>query len=426
MLMTLPDSVCEDNSWEHRFAARASGMKASEIRELLKILARPDVVSFAGGIPDPALFPAQEFAAAYAGVFADPMRARAALQYSVSEGDPALREWIVQHMAGLDVACAPRNVLITSGSQQALDFVAKLMLSPGDTVVATTPTYLGALQAFSAYQPNYDRLRPDGGNQTAGHYLASAAERGGRPKLIYVVPDFANPTGETLDLAARHRLLDLAEGMGALIVEDAAYSQLRYDGDDLPPVLALDSQRAGIDSARTIYAGTFSKTLAPGVRIGWLVGPRALIDKLVLIKQAADLHSGTLDQTVIAEVARAVFAERLPILRATYRGRRDAMLSALAATAPTGTTWTRPDGGLFVWVTLRRGVDARAMLPLAVEEAKVAYVPGSAFFFDGAGRNSMRLSFSLADEAMIGQGVRRLMALVARETGNAERAAAID
>ena len=391
-------------------------MAASEIRELLKILARPDVISFAGGIPDPALFPTEAFADAYARVFADPARAQAALQYSVSEGHPGLREWIALHMASLGVACRRENVLITSGSQQALDFTGKLMLSPGDTVMAATPTYLGALQAFSAYEPHYDGLRPDGGNRTPAHYVATAAKRGGLPKLIYVVPDFANPTGETLDLNARRHLLDLADGTGTLIVEDAAYSQLRYDGIDLPSVLALDSQRAGgIDAARTIYAGTFSKTLAPGLRVGWLVGPRPLIDKLVLIKQAGDLHSGTLDQAVTCDVANSSFAQRLPVLRATYAERRDAMLAALADFAPPDTSWTKPEGGLFVWVTLPRCIDTRAMLPRAVEDAKVAYVPGAAFFFDGQGQNSLRLSFSLADVVKIREGVRRLMLLFASD-----------
>jgi len=404
--------------WAAQFASRAGGMVASEIRELLKILARPDIISFAGGIPDPALFPADQFAQAYAQLFADPARRARGLQYSLSEGDPALREWIVAHMAEQGVACTPENVLITTGAQQALDFIGKLMLSPGDTVIATAPTYLGALQAFSAYEPHYERLRLDGGNATPAHYLDSARAHGGRPKLLYVVPDFANPSGETLDLAQRRRLLELAQGTGALVVEDAAYRQLRYAGDPVPPITALACELGGgIEGARSVYCGTFSKTLAPGCRVGWIVGPRAVIEKLVLIKQAADLHSGTLDQAVIGDVARACLADRLPVLRDAYRRRRDAMLAALASSAPAGTRWSRPDGGLFVWVELPDGIDARALLPRAIEEAKVAYVPGGAFFFDGGGANTLRLSFSLADEATIDRGMRSLMALVTEVAG---------
>ncbi|WP_159715278.1 aminotransferase-like domain-containing protein [Geminicoccus flavidas] len=404
--------------WAAQFASRAGGMVASEIRELLKILARPDVISFAGGIPDPALFPADQLRQACAELFADPARRAAGLQYSLSEGDPALRAWIVSHMAEQGVTCTPENVLITTGAQQALDFIGKLMLSPGDTVIASAPTYLGALQAFSAYEPHYERLRLDGGNATPAHYLDSARAHGGRPKLLYVVPDFANPSGETLDLAQRRRLLELADATCTLVVEDAAYRQLRYAGEPVPSVTALACQQGGgIEGACSVYCGTFSKTLAPGLRVGWIVGPRAVIEKLVLIKQAADLHSGTLDQAVIGAVARACLADRLPVLRDAYRRRRDAMLAALASSAPAGTRWSRPDGGLFVWVELPDGLDARALLPRAIEEAKVAYVPGSAFFFDEGGANTLRLSFSLADEATIDRGVRSLMGLVTEMAG---------
>ena len=369
----------------------------------------------AGGIPDPSLFPRQAFADAYARILADAGKAAAALQYSISEGHVGLRSWIVTHMESQGVPCSIKNVLITSGSQQALDFIGKLTLSPGDTVMATTPTYLGALQAFSAYEPHFERILPNGGNETPEHLVLAAALSGGRPKLLYIVPDFANPTGETLDRAARLRLLDLAHATGALLVEDAAYTQLRYEGEPVPPITALEIERTGsIDAGRSIYCGTFSKTLAPGLRMGWIAGPKPIVDKIVLIKQAADLHSGSLDQAAICEVAHNSFADRLPVLRDAYRRRRDAMLAALETSAPAGTNWTRPDGGLFVWLTLPDEVDTRALLPRAVEEAKVAFVPGGAFFFDGQGRSTMRLSFSLADEATIDAGIRRLMARVSR------------
>ena len=269
--------------WEPRYAARAERMRASEIRELLKLLDQPGIISFAGGIPDPALFPVAEARAAYSAVLADPALSGSGLQYSVSEGYLPLRQWIVRHMASMGVACGVDNIVVTSGSQQALDFLGRLLLSPGDTALVTAPTYLGALQAYSAYEPRYDELRPEDGNRTPKSYAQAASEAGGRVKFAYVVPNFANPTGETLSLAARERLLDLAAELDIPVVEDAAYSALRFGGDPLPPLMALEIARRGsIDDARSIYCGTFSKVLSPGLRVGWIVAPQAMIRRLVL------------------------------------------------------------------------------------------------------------------------------------------------
>ena len=248
------------------FATRAARMKASEIRELLKLLDQPGIISFAGGIPDPALFPAEAFAQAFQQALGADSRAQA-LQYSVSEGYMPLREWIAGHMRQIGIDCGPDDVLITSGSQQALDYLGKLFLSPGDTALVGWPTYLGALAAFNAYEPRYDRLRA-GGNAGAAQYRAAAGS--GAVKYAYLSPDFANPTGETVDRKGREALLDLAEELDCALIEDGAYQALRYDGQAIPPILALELARKGdLQACRTIYCGSFSKTLSPGLRVGW-------------------------------------------------------------------------------------------------------------------------------------------------------------
>lgn len=399
-------------------ASRSSRMKASEIRELLKLLDQPDIISFAGGIPDASLFPAEAIAGAYQAVLSGG-EAGAALQYQVSEGYAPLRRWLAGEMGKLGVACDEGNIFITSGSQQALDYLGKLFLSPGDTALVTWPTYLGALQAFNAYEPRYDRLMPDGGNMTPEAYRAAAAapstssREGGRVKFAYLVPDFANPTGNTLNGQQREAVLDLADELDIAVIEDAAYRALRYDGEPVPPMLALDCARSGgIDKARTLYCGSFSKILSPGMRVGWVCAPRHVVEKLVLMKQASDLHSPSVNQMVMHRVAETVFDGQVDKLIGAYRQRRDALIGALDAHMPQGTTWSRPEGGMFVWVTLPEGMDAASLLARSVQEARVAFVPGGAFFADGTGRNSLRLSFTLADRRAVEQGVPRLAALL--------------
>ncbi|MBZ9675685.1 PLP-dependent aminotransferase family protein [Mesorhizobium sp. ES1-1] len=393
-------------------ASRSSRMKASEIRELLKLLDKPDIISFAGGIPDQALFPAEAIRDAYADVLGGG-GAGAALQYQVSEGFLPLRRWLAGQMGKLGVACDEANIFITSGSQQALDYLGKLFLSPGDTALVTWPTYLGALQAFNAYEPRYDRLRPEGGNMTPDAYRAAAASKGGKVKFAYLVPDFANPTGETLNREQREQVLDLAGELDIAIIEDAAYRALRYDGQGEPPILALDCARSGgIDKARTLYSGSFSKIVSPGMRVGWVCAPRHIVEKLVLMKQASDLHSPSINQVVMHRVAESVFDAQVDKLIDAYRQRRDGLLAALEANMPEGVTWSRPDGGMFVWVTLPDGTDATELLARSVKEARVAFVPGNAFYADGTGRNTLRLSFTLADRRAVTEGIPRLAALL--------------
>ncbi|MDP2083483.1 MAG: PLP-dependent aminotransferase family protein [Pseudotabrizicola sp.] len=398
--------------WEQVLAPRMGRMKASEIRELLKLLDQPDIISFAGGIPDPALFPVAAFQSALTSALA-PGRADTALQYSVSEGYLPLRQWLADHMTGLGIPCGTDNILITSGSQQALDYLGKLMIGTNDTVLVNWPTYMGALGAFNAYEPVYDRLDPRE-NRGAAEFRAKAAEAGGTVKFAYLSVDFANPTGETIPRADRERVLDLATDLGAAVIEDAAYQALRFDGDPVPPILALEIARKGsIEECRTIYCGSFSKTLAPGLRVGWVCAASPVIGRLVLMKQAADLHSSTLNQMAIAEVAANSFDAHVAGLRDVYRARRDHMLAALTREMPAGVEWTKPEGGMFVWITLPDGMDGADLLARSLETERVAFVPGRAFFADGSGGNTIRLSFSRADEAAIDEGIKRLGRLIA-------------
>ncbi len=398
--------------WEKLFASRASRMKASEIRELLKLLEQPDIISFAGGIPDATLFPAEEFAGAYSEVLSGP-EAVPALQYSVSEGYKPLREWLVGQMAKLGIPCTVDNIFIASGSQQALDYIGKVLLSPKDTALVSWPTYMGALGAFNAYEPTYDKLDPMA-NLEPQAYAQKAEEAGGKVKFAYCVPEFSNPTGETISRKGRDNILDLAEALDIAVIEDAAYQALRYDGEKVPPVLALDIARNGgdIEKARTLYCGSFSKTLAPGLRLGWVVGAQDMIRKLVLVKQASDLHSSTVNQVVMGRVADKLFDAQVDKVRKTYSHRRDKMLEAMEKYMPGDVEWTRPEGGMFVWVTLPKHFDGAELLARAIKDYRVAFVPGRAFFADGSGANTIRLSFSCASDEAIETGVSRLGTLI--------------
>ena len=387
---------------EFRLSSRAQSMKASEIRELLKLVGKPSMISFAGGIPDPALFNVGLFQEAWRQVFSGPSIAREALQYSTTEGYLPLRQWIAGHMQQRGVPAGADNILVTTGSQQALDLAGKLLLDPGCGVVTARPTYLGALQSFSAYEPQFSGL-------DAPQPTGVAA-----PRLIYLVPDFANPDGATMSRPARHKALDQARTLDAVIVEDAAYSALRYDGEELPPIAALDAATGGTEASRTLYCGTFSKTLSPGLRVGWVCGPKALIRKLTLLKQGADLHTATTNQMVMYHVAVEHYDAQVARARAVYRARRDAMLAALERYAPPGLRWKKPEGGMFLWLELPKHLDAASLLQQALAQ-DIAFVPGAAFHPDGSGRNTMRLSFSLSDEAQIEVGIFKLCGLIGQQ-----------
>ena len=397
--------------WGHVFAGRVSGMSASEIRELLKLLNRLEIISFAGGIPDPDFFPSSAIAHAYQKVFQSNAGAGSALQYTISEGHTPLRDWICAYMGRHGVKAGLDEVLVTSGSQQALDFVGKLLIGPGDPVVVTSPTYLGALQAFSPYEPRYISIPMDSEGPDLAALEAALAEK---PKFFYLVPDFQNPNGTTVSLPRREALLDLCAAHGVPVVEDAAYTELRYDGEPLPPLVGLDAARNGGKPTNVIYCGSFSKTMVPAMRVGWVIAAEEVVNRLVLMKQAADLHASTINQIILHDVVSQIFDSHVKSLRGHYKERRDAMLSALEEFAPAGVTWTKPMGGMFVWLELPEHVNGTQLLERAIKEANVAFVPGSAFFADRSGQNTIRLSFSATSPERIREGVRRICDLLKR------------
>jgi DNA-binding transcriptional MocR family regulator len=394
--------------WAARFSDRMSRVRASEIRELLKLLDQPDILSFAGGIPDPGLFPAEQIQAGYDAILADPALSRQALQYSVSEGYLPLRQWIAERMTRDGMPCEPHNIMLTAGSQQALDLIGKLFISPGDTVVVARPTYLGALQAFNGYEPAYRDLPEDALRDPAATDLPHGA-------LGYFVPDFANPTGVSLTLEERQAVLALADRLDMTLVEDAAYRELRFVGETTPTLLALDIARSGgIDNARTMFLGTLSKTLSPALRIGWVCGPKAVIEKLVLLKQGADLHVSTINQMVAHRAVSEGYDQHLHRLRGAYGHKARVILAALERSMPKGVTWSHPEGGMFVWVDLPEGIDGAALLARAIAEERVAFVPGAPFFAEVQTPNAIRLSYSLPTDEQIEEGVARLARLISK------------
>ena len=401
--------------WRQRYATRTERMKSSAIRELLKLTAQPGVISFAGGLPAPELFPVEEFRKAADTVLRD--HGADALQYSTTEGDPGLREMIVRHMARYGIVVDIDNVLITTGSQQALDLIGKVFIDAGDKVLTEEPTYLGAIQAFTTYGADYVTV-PAALDSRTGR-LEEALRAG--PKFMYVLPNFQNPAGTTLSSARRIEIVAMAEQYGVPIVEDDPYGQLRFEGKHLEPLVVLDAEMQHCEGGRytgnVIYLSTFSKTLAPGLRLGWVVAPVEVIRRLVQAKQGTDLHTSTFDQKVALQVARGGFIDaHVRRIRDVYRARRDRMIASLERAFPdpsVGVRWTRPEGGLFLWVVLPEEIDATVLLEDAIAE-KVAFVPGTSFYPRGGGHNTMRLNFSNASEAMIDEGIRRLARVMTR------------
>jgi 2-aminoadipate transaminase len=396
-----------ETRWIDRYAQRTKEMRSSLVRELLKLTTAGDVISFAGGLPGADLFPIAEFQAAATRLLME--RGAEALQYSTTEGEKPLREMVARHTARYGIQVKPDNVLITSGSQQALDLVGKVFLNPGDHVLVERPTYVGALQAWNGYQAEYISVPVDDDGMRTDEL--DKALRGG-PKFIYALPNFQNPTGVTLSLERRKELIRLADVHGVPILEDDPYGQLRYEGQHLPPLVTLDAEYRGLPGAgysgNVIYLSTFSKTLAPGLRLGWIVGPPDVIQRLTQAKQGVDLHTSSFTQLLAFEVARSGFLDtHVRLLRAAYTERRDAMLTAMAKSFPPSVHWTKPQGGLFVWATMPESLQAADVLERALAE-KVAFVPGSAFFADGSGGNTMRLNFTHRPPKEIAEGIARL------------------
>ncbi len=401
--------------WGERYAQRTKGMRSSVIRELLKVTQQPDVISFAGGLPAPELFPVKELEEACCTTLRE--RGGQALQYSTTEGYVPLREFIVEKMGRYGIKATIENVLITQGSQQALDLIGKIFIDPGDTILLEAPSYVGAIQSFTAYQARYLTVPIDDDGMRVD--LVERELEKERPKFIYVLPNFQNPGGTTISLERRERLVALADEYGVPLIEDDPYGELRYEGEHIPPLVVLDERRIsdtskgqanaeGFFKGNVIYLSTFSKTLAPGLRLGWVVAPVEVVRRLVQAKQGADLHTTTMTQFVAYEVVRTGFLEgHVREIRKVYRERRDAMLRAIERYFPKGVTWTRPQGGLFLWATLPEEIDTAELIEEAVEE-KVAFVPGFAFFADGRGHNTMRLNFSYAPPEVIEEGIKRL------------------
>jgi 2-aminoadipate transaminase len=400
-------------AWSSRYATRTKGVTSSAIRELLKVTQKPGMISFGGGLPAPDVFPVERFGEACQRVLAN--HSAHALQYGETEGYAPLRELVAENMRRYGINASSQNVLITAGSQQALDLIGKLLINSGDRVLVEAPTYLGALQAFNVYGAEYASVPVDeDGLQTdqLEDHLRSGV------KFMYILPNFQNPAGTTLSEPRRHELVRLAEKYGIPVIEDDPYGQLRYEGENLPSLVVLDCKLAGrgnnFSSGNIIYLSTFSKTLAPGLRIGWIVAPPEVISKLAQLKQGADLHTSTFNQFLAYEVAKDGFLEQhVKLIRKVYSERRDVMLEALSEFFPPSVTWTHPKGGLFLWVTLPAGIDIQAIFKAAVEQ-NVAFIPGDSFYGKdySVTEGHMRLNFSNAKPDQIREGIRRLAKVV--------------
>jgi 2-aminoadipate transaminase len=393
-------------SWEYRYASRTQKQTSSAIRELLKLTERPDVISFAGGLPAPEVFPVEKVQEACTKVLKE--NGSRALQYGPTEGFLPLRELICLDAAKKGFQITPDNVLITSGSQQALDLIGKIFVNRGDHILVECPTYLGALQAWSVYGSEYVAVSSDeNGIQTEHMEEALKAS----PKIMYILPNFQNPTGVTIPLDRREKIIELSEHYGVPIIEDDPYGQLRFEGRDIESIIHLDSKNYGDHKqyqGNVIYLSTFSKILAPGMRLAWVIAPAEVIRKMVIAKQGADLHTPSFTQYIAYEIAREGFIDKhVELIRKVYHERRDVMLESLEEHMPANVKWTHPQGGLFLWVTLPEQLNSTTILPMAAAE-KVAYVPGDSFFPCGGGENTLRLNFSNAKPENINEGIARL------------------
>ena len=399
-----PDRDIPVLDWAPHLASCTERMTCSAIRELLKLTQLPDVISMAGGMPAPELFPLREIEEACRHICRE--HGAKAMQYSATEGYGPLKEYLAVSMHKYGVPAVPENVLLTHGSQQALDLVGRIFIDPGDFVITSRPTYLGAIQAWNAYQAHYHTVNLDDDGMVVDEiehaYEKVLADSGRPPKFIYVLPNFHNPGGTTLPLERREQLAEIATRLDVPVVEDDPYGQLRFEGEDILPICSLIPER-------TIYLGTFSKTLTPGMRLGWIVCPEVLMERLVQAKQGADLHTGTFVQYVANDICqRGLLKQHIRQLRQVYKERRDTMLDALVEFWPEGCRWTHPQGGLFLWAQVPESIDTQEFLQDALAE-KVAYVPGVNFYpnQDG-GHNAMRLNFSYCPPQQIAEGIHRL------------------
>jgi 2-aminoadipate transaminase len=395
-------------SWEQRLARRMGGVTSSAIRELFIPAQQPGMISFAGGMPAPDLLPTDVFREASQRVMVE--HGQQALQYGSTEGYRPLRTWIKDYMSRQGIMLSEDNILIITGAQQGLDLTARLLLNPEDHVVVEGPTFLGALQAFNAYQVGYEVVPVDEDGlqvEILDKVLRS------NPRLIYTVPTFQNPSGVTLSHKRRQTMVEMAARANIPILEDDPYHQLRYEGEHLPSLLALDADQFEPDKTlgyqgNVVYVGSFSKLLGPGLRLGWAIAPADLIRRMIQAKQGADLHTSLYVQMIVYEVLKgSFFQEHVARLQVAYRARRDRMLAALTRYLPPEVTWSHPEGGLFIWVTLPSSMDSKELLQKAMLNL-VAYVPGSPFYANGDGFHTLRLNFSYPTVDQIEEGIRRL------------------
>ena len=385
-------------------ASRMEHLRASEIREILKITQRPGMISFAGGLPAPEFFPVDEMKAVSERVLTE--HGCKAMQYSTTEGDPRLRQWIARRMRerhGAEVEAD--GIMITSGSQQGLDLTGKILLDEGDVVLCESPTYLGAIQALKAYGPRFVEVPTDDDGLDVEE-LDRLLTRTERVKMVYVIPDFQNPSGRTWSLERRQRFMEVVSRHGVPVAEDCPYRDVRFEGEHLPTLKSLD--RDGL----VIFLGTFSKIFCPGLRLGWLAAAPRLFEKFVMVKQGADLHTSTLSQLLLADYVHTYdIDENIARIRECYRARRGVMLDAMDRELPAGIRYTRPSGGLFLWVELPEELNARELLDACLAR-EVAFVPGGAFFPNGGHENTFRLNYSNMPEDRIVEGIRRLAGAV--------------
>lgn len=385
---------------EALLAQRARWLKASDVRELLKYTQDPSIISFAGGLPSPEAFPHEELRV----IFEELLREDRlpALQYGPTPGDPALRRELASLMARRGIDASIERTVVTHGAQQALEFLGRVLLDPADTVIVTRPTYLGIFTALATYRPTYHGVPLDGEGivtDVLEEDLKALARAGIRPKFIYVVPTFHNPTGTSISARRRRRLADLAATYEVLVIEDDPYYDLRFEGNPVAPVASMDRE------GWVVYLGSFSKILAPGFRIGWAHGPPVLIQKMALAKQGADLFTNGFGQRVAERyLALGMLEGHLPRIRTLYRRKRDVMLARMREAFPDGVGWTRPDGGMFLWATVPPALDTRSILPAAAAQ-HVVYVPGHGFFAGTPEPNHMRLNYSFPSEADIEKGI---------------------
>ncbi|HPJ55135.1 MAG TPA: PLP-dependent aminotransferase family protein [Bacteroidales bacterium] len=392
-----------DETLKSIISDNAKNMRRSAIRDLLKMATRPDVISFGGGFPDITAFPVDQLKEVVMEVLEE--NALQALQYGETLGVKELREVLAQRYRDQGMEVTYENFIITTSSQQAIDMLCQLLINPGDTLVCGLPSYLGALQAFYAHRANPVGIPRD---EELHSVVSALVTAGKKPKFIYAIPDFQNPSGVTMDMEQRNNVLEVAREFDLLVVEDSPYREIRFSGEPMPLIYSLDKEE------RTVLLGTFSKTFVPGFRLGWIMAPVNIIERLEIVKQSMDLCAPVFNQFIAARfMKKGYYDKNIERVKINYRNKRDSMIAAFEKYMPEGVTWTNPEGGLFLFVTLPEGYDSTELFKIAVKE-NVAFVIGEAFHCDGSGKNTLRINFSYMEESRAEEGIRRLAGAIGR------------